>query len=127
MERAGQMEIFRNGNGFQRDSTFFVATGWNGNFRFIVSKFPFLKSSGAQLLEPSRSTKVIASFSSAWKKPFPFDRENFRDFNPKILAEWNAPRMWPYIKELKQLRRQRQRKRHSEFIKFGRTLQELNL
>ena len=73
-------------------SSFSVPTGHNGNYRSVCTKF-------CCLLVPSLchhvhfflSTNEIASLERMEKKVFPFDTKNFRNFQPKILANWKAP------------------------------------
>ena len=84
LEGAAQLKISRM-TYLRRYSTFSVPTSWNGNYRSICTKFPFL------LLELTLascaikwgfwSTNEIASFSLTWKKAFLFNTETVRNRN----------------------------------------------
>ena len=78
MRRAIQVKIFA-------DRPSDVPFHLQKNFHFYWSR---ICSRLHQLLAPSRSNNGIASFSPAWKKPF--DKGNFRNFKPNILAKRKA-------------------------------------
>ena len=96
MERAVQMEIFRNKRTtFEGTPLFpFQPAGTKITFPF-AQKFPFCSricSQLHQLLALSRSTDEIAGFSPAWKKPFVLTRKISRMSNRKFWL--NGKRPW---------------------------------
>ena len=79
----------------RRYFSFCIPTGWNGNYRSICTKFPFLLLALTLRIVPSRevflSTKEIVF--RPYGKGLSSDTENFRNFKPKILAKGKAPKV----------------------------------
>ena len=96
MGRAVQMEIFRNKRTILGGTLLFP-------FQPVETEItvPLAQNSFSTARESARAytnflrqhdlPKKIASFLTAWKKPFLLTPKIFRNFTRKILAKWKAP------------------------------------